>query len=380
MYALTHCRIYSGYDYWDDHAILIDGNQIVGICAQESIPAEVRVIDLHGARVAPGFIDIQLNGCGGVQFNETLDALSIETLEKMQYTNLRYGCTSYLPTLITATDPFIYRAIETMECYLKTHANQALGLHIEGPYLSQAKKGIHRSEYIRKPDRTMIDYFCDHAAAIKIVTLAPEEVETSLIQQLAETGIRVSIGHTNATYAQTKIALAAGASMATHLFNAMPPINGREPGVVGAVYDSPETYAGVIADGLHLDWATLRFSHQIKPEHLILTTDAILLAGTDLPSGAFAGTTIFNQNGKCVDEHGTLGGSSLTMIDAVKNTVNYAGIALDEALRMATLYPAKALGIEDHLGVIGHGKVANLVIFDHNFSVIHTIVNGDRGH
>ncbi|OCG05246.1 N-acetylglucosamine-6-phosphate deacetylase [Gilliamella sp. wkB112] len=376
MYALTNCRFYTGFEILENHAVIIDKDKIVTVCKQDEIPTGITIENLQSAMVAPGFIDIQVNGCGGVQFNETLDALSVETLEKMQATNLISGCTSYLPTLITSSDEFMIKGVNVMREYLATHPNQALGLHLEGPYINPEKKGIHDVNFIRQPSQKMIDFLCDNADVIKIITLAPEKVESHFIKQLVNAGIHVSVGHSNGHYDDCRRGFNDGISLGTHLFNAMPYISGREPGVVGAIYDEPEVYVGIIADGQHVNWANIRNSHKIKQDHLVLITDAMLLAGSNLSSGVFAGKTIYYKDGRCVDENGTLGGSALTMIEAVKNAVEYVGIALDEALRMATLYPAKAIGVDKTLGTISEGKIANLVVFDRDFTVSKTIVNG----
>ncbi|HHB1206368.1 TPA: N-acetylglucosamine-6-phosphate deacetylase, partial [Vibrio cholerae] len=167
-----------------------------------------------------------------------------------------------------------------------------------------------------------------------------------------------------------------GITFATHLFNAMTPMVGREPGVVGAIYDTPEVYAGIIADGFHVDYANIRIAHKIKGEKLVLVTDATAPAGAEMDYFIFVGKKVYYRDGKCVDENGTLGGSALTMIEAVQNTVEHVGIALDEALRMATLYPAKAIGVDEKLGRIKKGMIANLTVFDRDFNVKATVVNG----
>lgn len=377
MYALTNCRLYTGYEVLDDHAVIVDGDKIIKICQQTELPKEIVIEDLQGAIVSPGLIDIQLNGCGGVQFNETLEALTVETLASMQATNLISGCTSFLPTLITSSDEFMVKAVTVMREYLSTQANQALGLHLEGPYINIEKKGIHDERFIRQPSQKMINFLCDNADVIKILTLAPEKVDTHFIKQLVESGIHVSIGHSNGLYDDCRRGFNAGIRLGTHLFNAMPYISGRAPGVVGAIYDAQDVYAGIIADGEHVNWANIRNSHRIKQDHLILITDAMLLAGSNLSSGVFGGKTIYYKDGRCIDENGTLGGSVLTMIKAVENAVKYVGIALDEALRMATLYPARAIGVDHQLGTISEGKIANLVVFNPDFKVSKTIVNGE---
>ncbi|TCL04002.1 MULTISPECIES: N-acetylglucosamine-6-phosphate deacetylase [Sodalis] len=380
MYALINGRIFTGYQVLDDYALIIDDALISAVCPTASLPADIERRDLSGALLAPGFIDLQLNGCGGVQFNDSLDALSVGTLEIMQRANEKSGCTSFLPTLITSTDEFMHRAIDVMRAFLAQHKNQALGLHLEGPYLNPIKKGTHDPALMRTPDAAMIDYLCANADVIAQITLAPEQVDAGVIRRLRQAGIVVSAGHSNATYEQAKAGFAAGVGSATHLFNAMPQLVGREPGLIGAIFDAPEIYCGIIVDGLHVNYANVRNAKRIKGEKLVLITDATAPAGADgkIDRFIFAGKTIYYRDGLCLDENGTLSGSALTMIDAVRNSVEYVGIPLDEALRMATLYPAQALGISDRLGTLQVGKAANLTAFTRDYRIIKTIVNGDE--
>ncbi|ANI28467.1 N-acetylglucosamine-6-phosphate deacetylase [Yersinia entomophaga] len=378
MYALTHGRIYTGHEILDNHAVVVADGLIERICPLAEVPADIEQRDLGGAILAPGFIDVQLNGCGGVQFNDSLEAISEQTLEIMQRANEKSGCTSYLPTLITCSDDYMKHAVNVMRAYLEKHQNQALGLHLEGPYLSPLKKGTHNPAFIRKPDAAMIDYLCANADVITKVTLAPEMVEAKYIRQLADAGIIVSAGHSNATYQQARVGFGAGISFATHLYNAMPYITGREPGLMGAIFDTPEVYTGVIADGHHVAWASIRNAKRLKGEKLVLVTDATAPAGADIEEFIFAGKTIYYRDGLCVDENGTLSGSALTMIEAVQNSVEHVGIPLDEALRMATLYAARAIGVEKQLGSIEIGKVANLTAFTRDYKITKTIVNGNE--
>ncbi|WON76088.1 N-acetylglucosamine-6-phosphate deacetylase [Serratia sp. UGAL515B_01] len=378
MFALTQCRIFTGYDVLDNHAVVIADGLIDSVCTLAELPAGIETRELGGAILAPGFIDVQLNGCGGVQFNDSLEDISEKTLQIMQHANEKSGCTSYLPTLITCSDDVMKHAIDVMREYLKNNPNQALGLHLEGPYLSPAKKGTHNPAFIRKPTREMIEHLCANADVITKVTLAPEMVEPHFIQQLTQAGILVSAGHSNATYDQARIGFAAGIRFATHLYNAMPYISGREPGLIGAIFDAPEVYTGIIADGHHVAWASIRNAKRLKGDKLVLVTDATAPAGADIDQFIFAGKTIYYRDGLCVDEQGTLSGSALTMIEAVQNSVEYAGIALDEALRMASLYPARAIGVEKRLGTIETGKVANLTAFTRDYKIIKTFVNGDE--
>ncbi|MBE5252574.1 N-acetylglucosamine-6-phosphate deacetylase [Mixta mediterraneensis] len=377
MYALVSGRIYSGHEILDNHAVVIAEGKIERVCPYEALPADIEKRDVSGAIIAPGFIDLQLNGCGGVQFNDDINALTIETLEIMQRANEKSGCTSFLPTLITSSDELMKRAVETMRSYLKTYQNQALGLHLEGPWLSTAKKGTHNPALIRLPDAQIVQFLCENADVITKVTLAPENAGQDVIRQLTEAGIIVSAGHSNATYEEARTGFAAGITFATHLYNAMPAFSGREPGLIGALFDSPDVYCGIIADGLHVHYANVRNAKRIKGDKLVLVTDATAPAGANIDKFIFAGKTIYYRDGLCVDENGTLSGSALTMIEAVQNSIEHAGIALDEALRMATLYPARAMGVEKRLGTIEAGKIANLTVFTRDFKIIKTLVNGD---
>ncbi|MFS1949467.1 N-acetylglucosamine-6-phosphate deacetylase [Vibrio lentus] len=377
MYALSNCKIYTGSDVLTDHAVVIENELIKKVCPISELPEGIEVRDLDGANLSPGFIDLQLNGCGGVMLN---DEITADTMQIMHKANLKSGCTSFLPTLITSSDEDMRAVITAAREYHNQYQNQSLGLHLEGPYLNVAKKGIHSVDHIRKSDSEMIGLICENSDLVAKVTLAPELNDPEHIERLRKAGVVVSIGHTNATYAEARQGFESGITFATHLFNAMTPMVGREPGVVGAIYDTPEVYAGIIADGFHVDYANIRIAHKIKGEKLVLVTDATAPAGADMEYFIFVGKKVYYRDGKCVDENGTLGGSALTMIEAVQNTVEHAGIALDEALRMATLYPATAIGVESKLGRIKKGMVANLAVFDRDFNVKATVVNGQYEH
>ncbi|UQY45351.1 N-acetylglucosamine-6-phosphate deacetylase [Erwinia sp. PK3-005] len=378
MYALVNGRLFTGHEILDNHAVVINDGLIERVCPHDALPAECEQRDVGGAIVAPGFIDVQLNGCGGVQFNDDIDALSLETLAIMQKANEKSGCTSFLPTLITSSDELMVRAVEVMRSWLALHSHQALGLHLEGPWLNVAKKGTHHAELIRKPDPALVNFLCDNAEVITKVTLAPEMAGPEVIRQLSAAGIIVSAGHSHATYDEARSGFAAGIRFATHLYNAMPTTTGREPGLIGALLDSPDVYCGIIADGLHVHYANVRNAKRVKGDKLVLVTDATAPAGAAIDRFIFAGKTIYYRNGLCVDENGTLSGSALTMIEAVQNCVEHVGISLDETLRMATLYPARAMGVDKQLGSIEAGKVANLTVFTRDYHIIKTIVNGNE--
>ncbi|MBO1518565.1 N-acetylglucosamine-6-phosphate deacetylase [Oceanisphaera pacifica] len=379
MFALTECRIFTG-EYWlDDHALIIDGAHISAITPRSALPPELPCYTQGGALLTAGFIDLQLNGCGGVMFNSDI---SIATLESMQRTNLASGTTSFLPTLITATDADIRQAVAVTQAYMAQHKHHVLGLHLEGPYTNLERKGIHPAPLIRALDPAMLDFLCQHGNVIAKVTLAPECHPSHHIQALANADILVAMGHTAANYNEAMQGIAAGVGFATHLYNAMTPTsNGRMPGVVGAVYDSPNIYAGIIADGIHVHDANVRLAHKILGPRLCLVTDATAAAGApaELEYFDFCGTKVWIRDGQCVDEQGTLGGSSLTMIAGVRHLIAM-GIKAEEALRMASLYPARAIGQDHHLGSIAPGKVANLAVLtgelNDTLSVKATLVNG----
>lgn len=374
MYAFVNGVIYTGKEVLYGYAVVVDHKVIQAVIPEAELSADVQRIDLQGNNITAGFIDLQLNGCGGVMFN---DDISVKTLEIMQQTNLRSGTTSYLPTFITAPDEGIKSAVRIMREYLTKYENQALGLHLEGPYLSVEKKGVHREEYIRAISPEMKEFLCENGDVITKITLAAENPTANYIEDFIKAGIIVSLGHSNASYEVAQQAIAKGASFATHLHNAMSPISsGRAMGVVGAVLDS-DIYAGIIVDGLHVDYGNVRIAKKIKGDKLCLVTDATAAAGANIDSFIFEGKTVHVRNGKCYDDNGTLGGSSVTMIESVKNMVENVGVPLDETLRMCNYYPAKAIGVDDRLGLIEAGKVANLTVFNHKFEIIGTAVNGD---
>lgn len=372
MYALVNCTIYTTQSILVEHAVIIQDEKISNIIPMSELAEHIHTIDLNGDNLTPGFIDLQLNGCGGVMFN---GAETVQTLTTMQAANLKSGTTSYLPTFITDTDQGIKKALDVVRAYMQKTPNEVLGLHLEGPYINIKKKGIHPQTFIRKPDPAMIDLICENADIVSQITIAPEMIPNNIIKQLSNAGIVVSLGHTNATYQQATAAIKHGATFATHLFNAMTSITGREPGVVGAIYDN-NIYAGIIVDGFHVAYENVRLSKRIMGDKLILVTDATAPAGADISEFNFVGTTVYYKDGKCSGIDGTLGGSAVTMIESIEQCVKFVGITLEESIRMATIYPAKAISMDAKLGSIDVGKIANLAIFNNHYKVTGTVVNG----
>lgn len=374
MWALTNCRIYTGAEVLDDRALVIQGDRIQSLMSVTDLPKDCERIDLEGASITPGFIDLQLNGCGGVMFN---DAIAPETLDIMHQTNLRSGTTSFLPTLITTSDADMRSAMSVVKAYRQDQPHSVLGLHLEGPYLNPKRKGIHNGDFVRSPDAEMIAAIAQAGPeTVRLVTLAPEMATPEDIAQLAQAGIVVSAGHTNANYDQAVASFHQGVTMATHLFNAMSPWQSRQPGMVGAVLDQPEVYTGIIADGHHVHFTSISLAHKLKDDRLFLVTDATPPAGTEMDSFMIGGQRVFYREGKCISAEGTLGGSALTMIEAIANCVHHVGIPLAEALRMASLYPARAIHVDEQYGQLAPGYIANATIFDSALRILGVV---DRG-
>gem|GEM_PF-131939 len=292
---------------------------------------------------------VLLIGAWELLFN---DDISREALEIMNETNKRYGCTSFLPTLITSPDEKIEKAIELVKGMEDKEEIGVLGLHIEGPYISVEKKGIHRSKYIRVLSDEMIEKIAKAGPEVtRIITIAPEKAKVEHLKKLRDAGINVAIGHTNATYKEC-VEKKEYYNCGTHLYNAMRGLDSREPGVVGFLFNNDTTNCGIIVDGLHIDFASVEIAKKIMKDRLYLVTDAVSPAGTDnMTEFMFEGNRVLYRDGKCISPEGTLGGSSLVMIKGVQNLVEEVHISLEEALRMATSYPAEAVAIDEKYGL-----------------------------
>lgn len=372
MYALINGEIYTGEGIVKNKAIIIDGNRVEALV--DEIPKDIKVIDLQGKIVAPAFIDLQLNGCGGVLFN---DEISLDTLRVMNETNIKTGTTSYLPTLITTTDKNIEKALKLVEENENLEEIGVLGLHIEGPYISIPKKGIHNPAYIRVMSDEIIHKIAKFGSKVtKIMTIAPENAKVEHLKELKDSGINLSIGHTNATYEEA-LEKVEYFKMATHLFNAMSSFTSREPGVIGAIFENKSLYTGIIVDGVHSHYGSVKIAKDILKEKLFLVTDAVAPVGTNMESFMFEGNKVLYKDGKCISPDGTLGGSALTMIEGVQNLVKHVRVSLEEALLMASTYPAKAIRVDDKYGYIKEGYIADLVVLDKELNISNMIVKGE---
>lgn len=377
-FALTGARIFDGAD-WHDRAALVVGDGIVeGTMAADS-PSDVTRIALDSGMLVPGFIDLQVNGGGGVLLNEEPTLQGIRTICG---TFARFGTTGLLPTLITDTPEVTARAIAAGIEAARRGVAGFLGLHLEGPHLSIARKGAHDPVLIRPMDHADLQQLIEARRALPnlLTTVAAETVEPEQVAALVEAGIVVSVGHSDAGYAAVKAAAEAGAAMVTHLFNAQSQLGSREPGVVGAALDIGALHAGLIADGIHVDAATIGIALRAKrgPARIFLVTDAMSLTGSAEQSFTLNGRTIHRANGALRLADGTLAGADLTMIDALAYMHRAIGLPLGESLRMASRYPAEAIGIAERFGHLRRGAVASMVHLSDDLEVLSTWIAGQR--
>jgi N-acetylglucosamine-6-phosphate deacetylase len=358
--ALVNGRVLTDAGIENGVTVVIDGERIVEVSASR-VEAE-HTHDLQDCVLAPGFIDCQVNGGGGVLFN---DEPTVDGVRRIAQAHRRFGTTGVLPTLISDDATVMRKAVEAVTQAIAQRVPGILGIHLEGPFLSKPKKGIHDSAKFRAPDAADIALIAQGDAGRTLLTIAPEEVSPDSVRELARRGVIVAAGHTSATYAQTRAALDAGLRGFTHLYNAMSPLQSREPGAVGAALDDADSWCGIIVDGYHVHAAALRVALHAKSRgKVFLVTDAMPPVGADEPTFRLNGETITCRDGKCTNEVGTLAGSALDMAAAVRNTVDTLGVDLAEALRMASHYPAAFVGLEKSHGRIAPGYVADLVALD----------------
>lgn len=361
-FALTGARIFDGETWHDDRALVVADGRIAGIVAPETLHPEMRTERLDGGMLVPGFIDLQVNGGGGILFN---GEPTLAGINRIVQAHRPFGTTALLVTLITDTVEVTEAALAAGMAAAQTGVPGFLGLHLEGPHLSLARKGAHEPALIRPMGEADLARL---AAARKrlphlLTTVAAETVPPEQVARLVEAGIVVSIGHSDARFDQAEAAAKAGARMATHLFNAMSQLHSREPGLVGAALAIGSLSAGLIADGIHVHPETIGAALRAKrgPGRIFLVTDAMAQTGTDLTSFTLNGRTIHRANGALRLADGTLAGADLTMIEAVRFIKRRIGLPLEEALRMASLYPAEALGIAAGRGHLRPGAVADIV-------------------
>ena len=374
--VLRNGRILAGEDFRDDVAVVVEGGRIVAVLADDdaSLQAADVQVDLGGGWLMPGFIDVQVNGGGGALFNNQTD---VDALRTMMAGHRRFGTTGMLPTLISDDAEVMARAVQATRDAIAAKVPGVLGIHLEGPYIAPARKGTHDAGKFRVPDADEVRMATALDNGVTLITLAPERVPVETIAQMVANGAIVAAGHTAATYEEIRAGLDAGVSGFTHLYNAMSPLQGRDPGTVGAALEDPHSWCGVIVDGVHVHPASLRVALAAKPRgKVFLVTDAMPMVGSDSPAFELYGEVITAVDGVVRNAAGSLAGSALDMATAVRNTVQLLGLPLAEASRMASTYPARFIGLGERYGHIAAGYAADFVLLDEALQVRATWIAG----
>lgn len=374
--ALVNGRLLVEDVFVDGRAVVIEGSVIAGLHAVADLPADLDRYDLEGGILVPGFIDTQVNGGGGVLFN---DSPTVEAIRTIGEAHRIFGTTGFLPTLISDDLKVIRAGIEAVDAAIGAGVPGVLGIHIEGPFLNEQRKGIHDAEKIRELDEEGLAVLMSATTGRTLVTVAPECTTPGMIARLVGAGVIVSAGHSDATYAKMRTAIEAGLSGVTHLFNAMSQLTSREPGVVGAALEDEAVCCGIIVDGHHVSPATLKLALRCKPHNkFMLVTDAMPSVGTDATAFTLQGKEIFVENGACRDETGRLAGSHLDMASAVRNAVATLDLPIETAAQMASAFPAAFLGLARDRGAIARGYFADLALLDDDLTVRATWIGGRR--
>jgi N-acetylglucosamine-6-phosphate deacetylase len=373
--ALVNGRMLLEGGFTRGKAAILESGHISALIDEQELQADADQYDLGGDLLVPGFIDTQVNGGGGVLFN---DAPTVETIRTIGEAHRRYGTTGFLPTLISDDLHVIRSGIEAVDSAIAQGIPGVLGIHIEGPFLNEHRKGIHHADKIRALDEEGWAVLTSLKRGRTLVTVAPECTTPDMIARLVAAGVIVSAGHTNGKYADVETAIAAGLSGNTHLFNAMSPLGAREPGVVGAALGIDSTWCGIILDGQHVAPATLKIALRCKDhDKFMLVTDAMPTVGSESKEFVLQGKPIVARDGACVDENGRLAGSDLDMAWAVRNAIELLDLPSEEAFAMASSAPAAFLRLDQELGRIMPGYRADLALLDDNLIVQHTWIGGE---
>ncbi len=376
--ALVNGQILTPLGFVNGKAVLVENGRVAALVDIADIPTGARRLDLGGDRLVPGFIDTQVNGGGGVLFN---DAPTAATIAAIGAAHRPYGTTGFLPTLISDDLDVVDAALRATEDAIGQGVPGVLGVHIEGPFLNPKRKGIHDEAKFRVIDEDAIALLTSLKRGKLLLTLAPERTTAEVIARLADHGVIVAAGHTNARYETIRRALDAGVTSATHLFNAMSPLTSREPGVVGAMLEDQSAWTGIIVDGRHVDPVTLKIALRTRPlDRFMLVTDAMPTVGMMNKRFNLQGREIVVRDGVCVDETGTLAGSDLDMAAAVRNAIAMLGLTLEDAIMMASAAPAALLGLGRQRGAIAPGFAADFCRLDDALNVTSTWIDGEETH
>jgi len=373
--ALLGSQIFCGERFYDDHALLVDGKSIVDIVDKNNTPDNFNKIELDQGILAPGFIDLQVNGGGGVLFNNSPNKESLNTIIKAHQF---FGTTSVMPTVISDSLEVLEQCIKTVTEEIKNNSS-LLGIHIEGPFFNTKYRGVHQKQYISTINSDYLNLFESLKGFPVMLTLAPECISSQQLKHLTSLGIKTLAGHSDASYDKLDDAIKNGLDGFTHLFNAMGQISAREPGVVGSALHFENTFASIIVDLHHVHPSLIQLAYQLKPTgKLFFISDSMATINHGKPSFELYDEVVNELDGRLVNSEGKLAGSSITQIDAVKNAYQKCNIPLNQALAMASRYPAEYLGIANHLGSLKPGYRADLVHFDSNFKVRNAWVSGKQ--
>ena len=371
--ALLGSQIFCGERFYDHHALLIDGNSIIEIVDEKNIPNAFNKIELDQGIIAPGFIDLQVNGGGGILFNNRPTKESLNTIINAHQF---FGTTSIMPTVISDSVKVLTKCTRAVTQEIKKNS-ALLGIHMEGPIFSLKYRGVHQKKYISKLSSEYLELFSNLKEFPVILTLAPECISIKDLNHLASLGLKIMAGHTDASYDELEQAAKKNLNGFTHLFNAMSQMSAREPGAVGAALDFDNLYASIIVDLHHVHHSLIKLAYQKKPiGKLFFISDSMATINHGEPTFELYDEVVSEQNGRITNAEGKLAGSSITQIDAVKNAYQKCNIPLDHALAMASRYPAEFIGVDRYLGSLKPNYRADLVHFDSNFKVNNVWTSG----
>ncbi len=365
MIAITNCKLFQDGKLHEHHSVLIENGNITSI-SNEIVPPGFVQLDAEGDLLSPSFLDLQIYGSGGQLFSAYPTAA---TLRQMDTDLISKGTTGFLVAVATNTMEIVYQSLDAAKAY-RSESNGFLGLHLEGPYLNAKRKGAHPEKYMRKAELDEVKRLIDHAdGTIKMMTMAAELQDDAVISYLLDNQVILSLGHSDATFAEAMEAYGKGFTTTTHLFNAMPPMHHRAPNLPAAILNHPSAMASIIADGQHVDFEMLRISHKLMQDRLFLITDAVTECNIGPYQHQLAGD-------KFITPDGTLSGSNITLLKAVENCVNHAGIALNDALNMASANPARLMGMSNITGFLKVGNRANLLLLSDELKLNKVFLGG----
>jgi len=373
--ALIGAQLFSGKEFFDNRALLIDGENIIDIINEHNIPNNFETQKLNGGILSPGFIDLQVNGGGGKLFNNSPD---IESLNTIIEAHQHFGTTSIMPTVISDSLNVLKRCTTTISEVIENNKS-LLGVHIEGPFFNVKYRGAHQKQYINTINSDYLNLFESLKDFPVMLTLAPECISTKQLKHLKSLGFKILAGHTDASYDQLEEAIKYGLDGFTHLFNAMGQISAREPGVVGSALAFDNAAASIIVDLHHVHPSLIQMAYKQKPQgKLFFVSDSMATIHHGEPSFELYDEVVSESNGRIINSEGKLAGSSITQIDAIKNAYQSCNIPLNDAIAMVTRYPAEYLGVANYLGSLKSGYRADLTHFDLDFQVHNVWVAGKQ--